>query len=83
MAEHAPIPTSRLVLGIGLIVLVGTPLVGYLWYTLNDVFAGEFRPIQVLMAIPVAILLYGWLRFMGRRVNQWDRALHARSREEG
>ena len=72
MTAPESIPTPRLVTGIGIFVVLGTPLVGYLWHTLNDVLAGVFHPIRVLIAIPVAILFYLLLRSMGRRVNAWE-----------
>jgi len=72
MTANDRFPTSRLVAGIGVFVLLGTPLVGYLWYTLNDVLAGVFHPIRILIAVPVAILFYLLLRFMASRVNTWE-----------
>jgi len=72
MTANDRIPTSRLVAGIGVFVILGTPLVGYLWYTLNDVLAGVFQPIRILIAVPVAILFYLLLRLMASRVNAWE-----------
>ncbi len=71
---------SRLVVGIGLFVLVGFPLVAYLWEAMNELFAGRVRPTQLLIAVPVAVLLYLLLRFMARSVLSWERA-HAASTE--
>lgn len=64
--------TSRLVLGIALFVLIGSPLVGYLWEALNNLLAGHVRPLQLLIAVPAAVLFYLLLRFMGRTVLAWD-----------
>lgn len=69
--------TSRLVLGIALFVLLGTPLVGYLWEALNNLLAGHIRPMQLLLAVPAAVLFYLLLRFMGRTVRAWDRGRNA------
>lgn len=64
--------TSRLVLGITLFVLIGTPLVGFIWEALNTLLAGHLRPMQLLIAVPAAVLLYLLLRFMARAVQRWD-----------
>lgn len=75
MAAPTSNSTARLVLGIGAFVLIGTPLLGYLWHTANDLLAGVFRPARVLIAFPVGFLLYAFMRFMRKTVNAWD-ALH-------
>ena len=71
----------RLVAGIGVFVLIGTPLLGYLWHTANDLLAGEFRPVRVVIAIPVAVLLYAVMRSMTRAINAWDAAGEAHQQE--
>lgn len=82
MAERGTLSTSRLVLGIGFFVLVGTPLVGFLWYTLNEFLEGEFHLWLILTAVPTAILLYVFLRFMARRVSAWEGERRDAAREE-
>lgn len=72
MAAPASNSTARLVLGIGAFVLIGTPLLGYLWHTANDLLAGDFRPARVLIAFPVGFLLYALMRSMRKTVNAWD-----------
>ena len=74
--------SSRLILSIGLFVLVGFPLVAYLWESMNELCAGHVRPLQLLIAIPVAILLYLLLRFMARSIQSWDRAHSASTGHE-
>jgi len=69
-------------LSIGLYVLLGFPLVAYLWHTLNVLFGGDFRPMQVLLALPVAVLLYLLLRSMARTVSGWEGERHPGRREE-
>jgi hypothetical protein len=71
MAATERVP-SRLVAGIGLFVLLGTPLVAYLWDTLNRLFAGIVEPVRLLIAIPAAILFYLLLRAMARAVQAWQ-----------
>lgn len=73
---------SRLVLSIGFFILIGFPLVAYLWETMNELFAGHVRPLQLLIAVPVGILFYLLLRFMARSVLSWDRAHKASTGQE-
>ena len=61
----------RLMLRIGLFVLLGSPLVGFLWETLNQVLAGRIEPLMLLGFLPAAILLGLLLRSMGRAVESW------------
>lgn len=78
MAATERVP-SRLVAGIGLFVLLGSPLVAYLWDTLNRFFAGIVEPVRLLIAIPAAILFYLLLRAMARAVQAWHSPEKTRS----
>jgi len=59
------------VLRIGLYVVLGAPLVGYLWQTVNEVLALHFDPIRLLVAVPVAALLAGLLVLLNRSITRW------------
>jgi Na+/melibiose symporter-like transporter len=61
----------RLMLRIGLFVLLGSPLVGFLWETLNQVLAGRFEPLMLLGFLPAALLFWLLLRSMARAVESW------------
>ncbi|HEX6308046.1 MAG TPA: hypothetical protein VFZ69_07655 [Longimicrobiales bacterium] len=82
MADDAGVSPSRLVLGIGLFVLLGTPLVAYIWETLNRLFAGILEPVRLLIAIPALALFYLLLRFMARTVHAWETARASSGRED-
>lgn len=75
-AGQSTVSGTRLVLSIGLYFLLGTPLVAYLWHTLNHLFGGDFRPVQVLLAVPAAVLLYLLLRSMARTISGWEGERH-------
>jgi len=60
------------VVGIALFILLGTPLVAFLWDTLNLLFAGIVRPWRLVGLLPAGILFYLLLRVMGRTVQSWD-----------
>ncbi len=61
--------------GITLFVLLGTPLVGYIWDTLNHLLAGIVEPVRLLLLIPAALLFWLLLRGMRRTIESW----HARA----
>ena len=69
-------PSSRsprsLVAGIALFVLLGTPLVAYIWETLNELLAGIVDPLQLLGLLPAAGFFYLLLRTMSRVVESWQ-----------
>ena len=58
-------------LRIGLFVLLGGPLVAFLWETLNQVLAGRFETLMLLGFLPAAILFWILLRSMARAVESW------------
>lgn len=58
-------------LAILLLVLVGGPLVAYLWETLNRLMAGFVEPVRLLIALPVLVLFALLLRFVARLVERW------------
>jgi len=57
---------------IALYVLLGTPLVAYVWETLNRLLAGHFDGVRLLITVPVAILLWVLLRAMAGSVHSWE-----------
>lgn len=65
--------TAKLVGMMGVYVVVGFPLVWYLWETLNEVLAGQFRGTRLAIAFGAALLLLGLLILLARSVQRWDR----------
>jgi hypothetical protein len=63
----------RLLLGMLGFVLVGTPLVFYLWSTINDVLSGHVG-VRDLLALPVLGLFVVLLIILGRSVSRWNGA---------
>ena len=60
-----------------LLVLLGAPLVGWLWETLNRLLSGHVEPVRLLVSIPVAVAFWLLLRALGRTVERWDDARDA------
>jgi hypothetical protein len=71
MADSAGPGVGKLAAWVLLLFIVGTPLVAYLWETLNHLLSGRFEPVQLLIALPVAAVLWLVLRTMGRLIVQW------------
>ncbi|MGI9190037.1 MAG: hypothetical protein ACR2F9_07815 [Longimicrobiaceae bacterium] len=47
-----------------LFVLLGMPLVGYVWETLNRLLAGHFDPLRLAVSVPLLVLLVVLLRVL-------------------
>jgi hypothetical protein len=63
----------RLLLGMLGFVLVGTPLVFYLWSTINELLSGHVG-VRDLLALPVLGLFVVLLIILGRSVSRWNGA---------
>lgn len=66
--------TGKLIGMMALFVLLGFPMVWYLWETLNEVLAGEIHGTRLLVAVPVFLVFLGLLTLVARSVQRWDRA---------
>lgn len=63
--------TGRLVGAILLLVVLGVPLVAYLWETLNRLFSGVVDPVRLLVSLPVALVFVLLLRYIARSIERW------------
>lgn len=64
--------TIRLIGGMALLVLVGTPMVWYLWEVLTQVLSGVFDATTLLIAVPVLLLFLAFMWFVSRTVQGWE-----------
>jgi hypothetical protein len=71
-STHTPPAERGPVLGIALFVLLGTPLVAYLWATLNHLLSGIVDPLRIVGMVPAAALFWLLLRYMARAVESWQ-----------
>jgi hypothetical protein len=62
---------GRFVLRMGVYVLLGIPLVGFLWQTLNEVLELHFDPIRLFTAIPVLGALFVLLTLLNWSIRDW------------
>lgn len=72
-ADRGPrLTTGRLILYMGGLVLLGFPMVYFLWTVLNDTLAGRFDGTRLLIAVPVALVFSALLALTARLVRRWD-----------
>lgn len=71
MAERKHPPgIGGLIALIALFALLGLPLVGYLWETLNELLSGFVDPTRLLISIPVLAVFAVLLVLLARRVQK-------------
>ena len=56
---------------IALFAAVGTPMVAYLWETLNQVMALKFDAVRVGISIPILLVFIGFLILLARAVRRY------------
>lgn len=64
--------TRKLIGAMAVFVLLGLPLVGYLWETLNELLALEADATRLLISVPVLALLGGLLWMLSKAVGRWQ-----------
>ena len=57
-------------------VIVGAPMVYYLWTTINELLAGHFEGSRVLLSIVILLIFAGLLAILSRSVRRWEERLH-------
>jgi amino acid permease len=64
--------TGRLITAILLFVIVGAPMVYYLWTTLNELLAGHFEGTRFALSVLVLLIFAGLLGILSRSIRRWD-----------
>ena len=72
MATNTTASPGKTFLMMALFVIIGVPLVAYLWELLNELLALKVDLIRLLIGVPVALVLYGFLKMLARRLRQWQ-----------
>lgn len=54
-----------------LFVVIGTPMVAYLWEIVNKVLSLSATPTQILLGIPVLIVFLSFVAILTFRVRKW------------
>lgn len=68
--------TGKLIGLISLFVVLGMPLVWYLWTVVNELLTGHLDGQRLLLAVPVLALFLTLLVFLSRAVRRWDETAH-------
>ncbi|SHK12120.1 hypothetical protein SAMN04488087_0354 [Rhodothermus profundi] len=68
------VSTTRAVLQMGLVVLLGMPVVAYLWETLNQLLSLHVNPMRLLISLPLLAVFIVWLRWLARQAQRWMEA---------
>ena len=57
-------------------VVVGAPMVYYLWSTVNELLAGHFDARRAGISIIVLLIFLGLLSILTRSIRRWEERLH-------
>lgn len=68
--------TGKLIGLISLFVVLGMPLVWYLWTVANELLTGHVDGQRLLLAVPVLAVFLTLLVFLSKAVRRWDEATH-------
>lgn len=71
MNDAAPSSFTGLVLRMAVFVVLGAPLVGYLWETISTLLALRVHGTQLLIALPALLLFISLMMWMSRVLRQW------------
>ena len=64
--------TLKLIGGMALIVVIGAPMVWYLWEVLTQILSWELEVGTLLIAIPVLLVFLAFLWFVSRTIRGWE-----------
>ena len=68
--------TGKLIGLMAVFVVLGMPLVWYLWTVVNEVLTGHVNGRHVLIALPVLVVFLALLVLLSKAVRRWDESLH-------
>ena len=63
--------TPKLIASMSILVVLGAPLVWYLWEVLTQLLSGVVDGQALLIAVPVLIVFVAFLGFVSRTVQRW------------
>ena len=68
--------TGGLIAAMLAFVVVGAPMVYYLWTTVNELLAGHFDGGRLGISIIVLLIFLGLLNILTRSIRRWEARLH-------
>ena len=60
-----------LMIGMGVFVIIGIPMVFYIWRFVNDLLSGRFDLGDAALAAVLLVIFIGFLRILAKRVHRW------------
>lgn len=70
--QRAGLRVSQILLPMTVYVIIGTPLVAYIWETLNLLVAGRAEFLRLVFTLPAAALLAGVFVLLTRTIARWE-----------
>lgn len=70
MAERDEPGVGKLLALLAVFLVVGAPMVGFLWDALNEIIAGEYG--RLIVFLPVLVVFVAFLLLFGRQVQRLD-----------
>ncbi|ARA91986.1 MAG: hypothetical protein D6685_14625 [Bacteroidetes bacterium] len=70
-SKTAPTP-GEVFAFIALCLLIGFPIVGYLWETINQLLSLRVTGTRLLISLPLLAAFIGLLLWMARRLQRWQ-----------
>jgi hypothetical protein len=67
-----PLGFGGLMASMGIFVVIGTPLVYFIWKVVNDLLTGHVGTIRMVMAVPALVVLWVVLGWLARSIRRWD-----------
>ncbi|GEM_PF-2008987 len=71
MSDERSSPYLKTFVLIAVFAAVGTPMVAYLWETLNQLMALHVDPVRLALSVPVLIVFIGLLILLARAVRRY------------
>lgn len=64
--------TGGLLAGMAMFVIVGFPMVFFIWRFVNEILSGRFVLVDAGLALVFSLMFAGLLRVLASRVRRWD-----------
>ena len=61
--------------GMGIFVIIGIPMVFFIWRFVNEALAGRFILGDAVLALVFSVIFTGLLKILAGRVHRWDARL--------
>ena len=68
MSHDSTPPASKIFPWLALFIVLGMPLVAFLWETLHQILAWHVEPVRLLISVPILGLFLGLLYALNRKL---------------